>query len=244
MIKEGLQFLKDNLIQTRVDEIHGRKFSTEKMHLIDNTFYKPQFTPLEVSTLESFVDYINTNPDDIDLETAFILIKDYENVQLISKVFGDKFQRHMFISAVSPNSGPHLQWSNLEQFMIMLQTGFLQDENTELLAKFLSRIRSTARAEVKDNGYAQEVTMSKGVESSLVDQVTVPNPVSLKPYRTFTDVAQPASDFMFRIRENGGNVSVCLFDADGGAWEKAAVKEIKIYLDATITVKKGIPILG
>ena len=60
-----------------------------------------------------------------------------------------------------------------------------------------------------------------------VADVVVPNPVTLAPYRTFLEVEQPASKFIFRIKEGG---QLALFEADGGAWQHEAILNIKNYL--------------
>ena len=54
--------------------------------------------------------------------------------------------------------------------------------------------------------------------------------MKLRPYRTFTEVVQPASDFIFRMKEDRG-ITCALFEADGGAWKNAAMKNIKEYLE-------------
>ncbi|MEB9776454.1 hypothetical protein P4K25_31445, partial [Bacillus cereus] len=55
----------------------------------------------------------------------------------------------------------------------------------------------------------------------------VPNPVQLSPYRTFVEVEQPESKFVFRMREGA---RCGLFEADGGAWKLEAMNNIKEYL--------------
>ena len=53
--------------------------------------------------------------------------------------------------------------------------------------------------------------------------------MKLKPYRTFTEVEQPESDFIFRMKDMG-SVCCALFEADGGAWRNVAMHNIKAYL--------------
>ena len=65
----------------------------------------------------------------------------------------------------------------------------------------------------------------KGVASA--DDVIVPNPVELAPYRTFLEVEQPSSSFIFRMK-NGPRGAI--FEADGGAWRNQAILNIKEYL--------------
>lgn len=59
----------------------------------------------------------------------------------------------------------------------------------------------------------------------------MPNPVKLTPYRTFLEVKQPASDFIFRMKQDKYDGIVCaIFEADGGAWKMEAAHRIKEYL--------------
>lgn len=60
----------------------------------------------------------------------------------------------------------------------------------------------------------------------------IPSPVTLKPYRTFTEVEQPESQFVFRMKEDKyDGVQCALFEADGGAWKLGAMEYIKEYLE-------------
>lgn len=71
------------------------------------------------------------------------------------------------------------------------------------------------------------------------DNVLVPNPVNLIPYRTFLEVEQPASDFVFRVSEGRGGAPVFkLVAADGGVWKSQAVANVKAYLTEAL---KDIP---
>jgi hypothetical protein len=54
----------------------------------------------------------------------------------------------------------------------------------------------------------------------------------LSPYRTFRELNQPESAFIFRMRGGGeGKAPQCaLFEADGGKWKLDAVQAIKLWL--------------
>ena len=59
----------------------------------------------------------------------------------------------------------------------------------------------------------------------------IPSPARLKPFRTFVEVDQPVSSFVFRMKDDRcGGVQCALFEADGGAWTISAMEEIKSYL--------------
>lgn len=78
----------------------------------------------------------------------------------------------------------------------------------------------------------QRVTAHSGI--SLVKQVSVPNPVVLAPYRTFTEVEQPKSPFVFRIRQTGDEVQAALFAADADAWKREAIANIRDWFEQHI----------
>jgi len=60
--------------------------------------------------------------------------------------------------------------------------------------------------------------------------VIVPNPVKLRPYRTFAEIEQPQSSYVFRIQDSDRGPSFKLVEADGGLWKNATMKKIKDYL--------------
>lgn len=53
-------------------------------------------------------------------------------------------------------------------------------------------------------------------------------------YRTFLEVEQPASDFVFRVGESRGEPTFKLTEADGGRWKLDAMANIKMYLEAAL----------
>lgn len=94
-----------------------------------------------------------------------------------------------------------------------------------------------------DDGVTQKATVKSGIASR--SDAVVPNPVILQPYRTFTEVIQPASNFIFRMRENrGGGVECAIFEADGGAWKNEAMKNIKDYLAKELNGIEGFIIIS
>lgn len=99
----------------------------------------------------------------------------------------------------------------------------------EDVTKVASNIVSTQEATFSDDGISQQVVMKTGVTKK--ENAIIPNPVRLIPYRTFLEVEQPESEFVFRITEGRGGVPFFkLVAADGGRWEAVAVDNVKSYL--------------
>ena len=69
-------------------------------------------------------------------------------------------------------------------------------------------------------------------EGANVESVEVPNPIDLQPFRTFLEVDQPTSAFVFRIDKAG---RCALFEADGGIWKNEAMENIKEYLEEKLS---------
>ena len=98
-----------------------------------------------------------------------------------------------------------------------------------MLLKFSGTVKDESIVEYGDDGVTQKATVKTGITS--VGDAIVPNPVKLQPFRTFIEVTQPESAFVFRMRQaDGRGVECAIFEADGGAWKNAAMKSIKEYL--------------
>ena len=121
----------------------------------------------------------------------------------------------------------------------MLQSMFINDADRNLVLDFASHLKIEKGAEVQDNGISQMATVRDGVAS--LAQAKTPNPVTLRPYRTFNEVEQPASQFVFRINKLA---NLALFEADGGKWKLEAVESIANYLKNELASNKKITILA
>jgi hypothetical protein len=76
-----------------------------------------------------------------------------------------------------------------------------------------------------------------------LNSIAVKNPVTLTPYRTFREVWQPESKFVFRLRggDEKNSPQCALFEAAGEAWRIDCIKNIKSYLLGMIS---DIPIIA
>lgn len=116
-----------------------------------------------------------------------------------------------------------------ESFLVAMQSCFQKTDDREAVTIMASNIVNTQQGTFSDDGVSQQAIIKTGVTTK--DAAFVPNPVSLIPYRTFLEVPQPASDFVFRISEGrGGAPAFKLVAADGGLWKSQAVDNVKNYL--------------
>ena len=109
----------------------------------------------------------------------------------------------------------------------------------ENVLKFIGTMQTGTLADYGDDGISQKATIQQTVTSK--SDAIVPNPVTLVPFRTFLEVEQPASEFVFRVRQDpGGGPSAALFEADGGYWKIAAMWSIKLFLEDALKEMGGL----
>lgn len=127
-----------------------------------------------------------------------------------------------------------------EEFVVGLQSRFVQSDDLAEVLRMASSLEVSAVALSEDDGISQRTTVKQGI--ALKQTVTVKGRVSLRPFRTFREIEQPASDFVFRLRSRDGGVPECaLFEADGGKWKLDAVLAIKAWLESRAL---GMPVVA
>ncbi len=233
MIKEALQYivgLSDNRPLITRDGA-GNEYMLQGMAKIEPD--KPNMAqPLCFATLSSLIDYIKTDIDRIYKRSEnplIVHVENYQKVTLATPVFGHWNDREVLATtkAMVP-AIPFGQWLDQEGFVIALQSMFVDKGDRAKVLKLASHVKIEEGVDVSDNGMTQKVVAKNGVAS--VEKVELPNPVVLAPFRTFVEVEQPISQFVFRMNQTGG-IRMGLFEADGGAWKIAAVQTIKEYLE-------------
>jgi len=234
MITKALEYLKQNLNAGKVINSSNRDFSLEKLNLIPNKFDEPVPQTLTVNTLTGFCDYIDSGSDEI--KNAFIHVENFHSVQLVSGLFGDNHQRKIWIEATIDNtleSGFCFgQFMRIPEFIIDLQAYFAETEDVKKILGLVSNIKAEQGQTYQDNGFAQTVTAKRSTGSSMVESVLVPNPVTLRPFRTFLEIEQPESSFVFRLSSGGEDQppQCALFEASGGAWKLDAIQKIAAWI--------------
>lgn len=194
---------------------------------------------LTVSTLTGLVDYIKSDLDKLP-EKLLIQVISPREVALYSPLNADR-EREQYISAeaILPDNVVYDRFIGTEQFNIMLQSAFVDVGTKSALLKYTGLIQDEAVKTTGDDWVSQQVTVKTGVAS--VGQAIVPNPVELAPYRTFPEVEQPISKFIFRMQEGP---RAALYEADGGAWRNKAILSIKEYLQEELKELENIEIIA
>jgi hypothetical protein len=231
-LKDALEYaveLKDGQ-EKIVMGYDGKEWFDGRAHDLRELDPKRYPEPLRLSSLTSLVEYIKKQLDETKDINLIVHVKDHETVELKSEL-DETSRRTVFATAlaITPDVS-YGKFLSTEQFNIMLQSSFIANTDSELLLQYSSSIKIDKGAEILDNGVSQTTTIKNGV-SSLV-QAKTPNPVTLRPYRTFFEVEQPESKFVFRINDTPG---CALIEADGGIWRAEAKDNIANYLHNNLT---------
>lgn len=230
MIKEALQYIV-GLSEARIHNVtlpDGtiQTYSDKSMNLLKKDIPKADY--ITMNTLTSLIDYIKGGIDTM-ADKMIIEVESPTEVTLYSPLDDNRKREYLVnVKALLPNFD-FGTFMNQEKFCINLQSKFLDESDRALILKFAGTVEAGTVAEYGDDGITQKATIKTGIASK--SDAVVPNPVRLTPYRTFLEVDQPASNFVFRIKQDKCEGIACaLFEADGGAWKIEAKNNIKEYL--------------
>lgn len=227
--------IKEDAAPVRL-EVNGRTYTSKRIEPV----YEPYIDPLRVRTLTGLVDYLKNNQDKLVISELICQIHDPRTVSVFSPLSGDFKQRDQYVVAeVKKESFLFGRFLDGEEFNIKLQACFvdtsvtvdseLRPTDKRLILKYVGNIKEGVVKETGDDGVSQSVTIKTGI--ARVEEAVLPNPVVLRPYRTFNEVEQPASPFIFRAKDGP---QFALFEADNGAWESEAMKNIKEFLEREV----------
>lgn len=224
MIKEAIEKILA-LSAPTISDVNGRVYCDRAV----NAIKPPVQADLDVVTLSAIADYYRENPDNIDLSKTIVHVVAPNRVQVISAVADEWLQRHHYLDATTkPEQFRCGQYVGVEQFLIAMQTYFVQDEVTAAMLQVVGNIVDETSVKVLDDGVTQEITAKAGI--ARVSTVALPNPVELAPYRTFLEVEQPSSKFIFRLKKSDGGPTAALFEADGGNWQRQCIISVRDWL--------------
>lgn len=215
------------------EEVDGRHYTVRDIKPV----YDPTPSAFVVNTLTGLVDYLKINVDKLDLDSLICHVVSPETVSVFSALHGNFQQRSEYVRAKLDMKGFEFDdYLSPEEFNIGLQSCFtdtpltvdgeLKPTDKGLVLKYVGNVKESVVKESGDDGVSQRMAVKIGIAA--IEDVVLPNPVTLRPYRTFNEVEQPASAFVFRAC-NGPKFG--LWEADNGAWKGAAMKNIKAFLE-------------
>jgi len=187
----------------------------------------PSSTSISLDSLSALVDFVKTTVEVNNKEFKFPLqvkVSEYEVV--LQSSLDEELERN-YIAKATPNN-PNIkfgQFMSKEQFIIQLQTCFIETDNKIRLLEMVKLLSEESKVETLDDGIGQQITAQKGV--SLRGAINLPPIINLVAYRTYKEVQQVETMYLLRAQD-GGNLA--LFEADGGMWKHEASLRVSLYL--------------
>jgi hypothetical protein len=236
MIKEAI----DRILALAPPNYHtvgGLEYSDKNLNLI----YPPSPKAVGCATLQGLVDLFTEQLDNPKTEELLVHITSPTSVELISRVSDDHGRRRVWATAEYPECSTFKfgAWMDPESFIIAAQQGFQRikienDDGTfaldlDYMLGVASKITAEQATSHEDDGFAQRVAVKQGV--ALKAETILKPMIKLAPYRTFVEIDQPLSTFVFRARLGGGSVQLAVFEGDGGRWKIGAAASIKAWLE-------------
>lgn len=226
MLKSFIQYIV-GLSEPHIKDIGGETYSDKPMNRIS---YVPRASSIEMNTLSSLIDYIKSNVDLFN-KPMIIHVQSPTKVSMYSALDEERNREYVVeVNALVPAFNFN-SFIDHESFCIGVQSKFIDSPDTDksLLLKFAGTVEAGSVAEYGDDGISQKATVKTGIASK--GEALVPSPALLCPYRTFVEVDQPCSSFIFRMKDDKyKGVQCALFEADGGFWKIKAMDSIKAYL--------------
>lgn len=233
------------LDKSAIEKIESLSTKSQEFKDIDGVKYlntgaiiaPPYLEQLDVANLTSLVAGVKILG--LTPENAFIHIEGADRVSVKSIKTGiTKKRDEILISDVAYLSDSFEDGKNYSQdeFIVKLQTCF---EPTDDLIKLIDTISSVSiqdGSDIEDDGFSQTVTVKAGV--TLKGRATLPNPILLKPFRTFPEIAADQKPVSYHLRITKTNASAVfkLTAQQSLVWDLNTMKEIKEWLDGETTL--------
>jgi hypothetical protein len=222
-------------IHDSITDVHGiqTNYSTKPLHQIKAA---PPEEPqgVNVNTLTGFADLVREKLEGKDFTEEFLIhVQDEGTVTLKAKQ-SDQWGRRLVLIQAQPVKFDRFkfgQWLGQEEFAIAVAALFADTEDKQYVLNMASILTSDATNTSEDDGFTQRVNVKAGLR--MKEAAIIKPRVQLAPYRTFPEIDQPVSEFVFRARCNGeAPPMLMLVEADGGLWKIDAITEIKRAMEA------------
>lgn len=211
-------------------EVAGETYTTRKLTRVS---FDPTPETLTVHTLSAFARLIFDDFDKVyQPEELAILIESPASVKLVTRPVTSNLERAYPLEAVLPEGLKAFtfgQFIDLELFTIALASLFEPTPDLEMIASYIRKVDASEQVTYTDDGVTQVAQVRRGASGAVTDAQQAPRYANLRPYRTFREIDQPESRFLFRLKTADGKVGCALFEADGGSWRISAAESIAEY---------------
>jgi len=231
-------------LQKQIPEVvtaAGQTFLTHDLHRVME--FDPRPEAFKLSTLTGLRDYLKANVENVALDKVIVHVNDYTSVTVETAYEGETKKRTYVLGVKLDQNLKTFQfgqWMSTDDFILAARTLFHGNGAMDELVKYASLVSVEDGTTLEDNGVSTTMRIKKSVTSGVTNEVTSTGFYTLIPFRTFREIEQIESLFLFRMKiVEGKGAQVALFEADGGSWRLEAVNRIKAWITRevpTVTV--------
>lgn len=212
--KEFIEKIEDMTGPKVIETVQGT-FSDKHLYRVENELAET----IVLSSLSGLAEMIKQEMNEYNLP-LFVRATSAERVHVFGAIRDDMQRERPFTAEAKFIGFDFNEYISIENMIICLKSRFAPTEDRDYLVQLLGNITDQQSVQTKDDGITQSATVKSGIQ--LVGEQRIKPIVTLRPYRTFLETKQPESDFLIRLKDG----RAALFEADGGAWEREAVKNI------------------
>lgn len=234
ILKDGLEYLVElgkKLSPIQELTINGRKYTNRELREVA----EPRISALRINTLQSLIELISDGFEGAAPDKHVVHVVDHAHVQVVTKTSNHWKLRETLADCILADTTGMAFGSFLDQerFLIGLMASFSSAGDREELARIAGNATAEQVVTLVDDGITQAISMRVG--ASMKETSAIKGLVQLAPWRTFRDIDQPISTFLFRVKKVGDLPQFALFEADGGKWKLDAIESIARKLSAGLT---------
>lgn len=231
MIAKAIEKI-EQMAKPFITDINGSTYASKNMYRIDTDL---RADPIGCKTLTGLIDYIKANVDNFNgWHGYFLHVVNETTVELVSELDNDRRREKIIVAKADVSKFDFGYFMGSEEFTIGVQAKFADTEDRAAVLRFAGTAEDGTVTAYSDDGVTQKATVKKGI--SFREEKKVPSPCKLRPYRTFVEVEQPVSTFIFRMKSTSSGIDCALYEADGGAWKMAAMGNIAKWLENALEI--------
>lgn len=225
MLKAAIEKILE-LAPAATYQINGETYSDHPLNRVERYVDRPNV--FQLSGLDGVAKLIRKEMPSFCGGPLLIRVTDHCRVDVFTSYRAD-YSRDCIYSAHADVPFFRDGFRDRESALIELRSQFLPGTGVDYLLELLAKTSKESNVSTEDNGVTQTVEARQGI--ALNAKVVIKPRVALAPYRTFLEVAQPESEFLLRVDDEG---RVGFFEADGGMWKLRAKDAIAAYFESEL----------
>lgn len=231
----------ENNLKTQTIEVDGRQFVTRNVYEVPAKRTMP--SEMQFHNLSAFIEFLHKDIEGQN-EKLFINVLQHDQIMVCKAWDGIDPYRHTYLKAhydFTPNFKTGTFYEQ-QEFRIRVSSCFVMpDENYNekssneypiyQVLHHSGEIKTVVSETSRDSPYSQRVTVESKTTAGDVSEDSIGIFKGLQMWRTWPEIEQPKSDYIFRIKNVGKDVHMALFDYGNDKWKYEARNAVVEHIE-------------